>query len=276
MTGTGGSTGPLIAARGLFAGYGRVTIVRDLDLEVHPGEVVALVGPNGAGKTTTLLTLSGQLPALGGEVLFNGTATRAPLYQRARAGLGLISEQRPVLMTLTVLDNLRVSKCDIELARQLFPDLEPHFGRVVGLLSGGQQRMVALARILSRSPSVVLADELSLGLAPLVVDRLLAEVRAAADRGIGVLLVEQHVQKALNIADRVLVLRRGRIELSGRAADFRGRLDEIRAAYLTPLSADREPARSEVVDPDVTEPETAQPDVAEAGAWSSDRPDASP
>jgi len=183
------SGGALIAAKGLFAGYGKVTIVRDLNLEIHAGEVVALVGPNGAGKTTTLLTLSGQIPALGGEVHLNGVATKAPLHQRARAGLGLISEQRPVLMSLTVLENLRVSRSDVDLANELFPDLAAHLHRKVGLLSGGQQRMVALARILSRRPSVLLADELSLGLAPIIVDRLLAEVRAAADRGIGVLLV---------------------------------------------------------------------------------------
>jgi ABC-type branched-subunit amino acid transport system ATPase component len=227
---------PLIATRGLFAGYGKVTIVRDLNVEIYPGEVVALVGPNGAGKTTTLLTMSGQIPGLGGQVILHGSPTTAPLYQRARAGLGLISEQRPVLMGLTVLENLKVSKSNIELAAELFPDLHEHLGRKVGLLSGGQQRMVALARILSREPSVLLADELSLGLAPLVVDRLLREVRAAADRGIGVLLVEQHIQKALNIADRVIVLRRGRIELSGNAADFRNRLDAIQEAYFAPTA----------------------------------------
>jgi branched-chain amino acid transport system ATP-binding protein len=230
--------GPLIAARKLFAGYGRTTVVRELDLEVHPGEVVALVGPNGAGKTTTLLTMSGQIPALGGEVLFHGVPTTAPLYRCARAGLGLISEQRPVLMTLTVLENLKVSKCDIDMATELFPDLADHFSRRVGLLSGGQQRMVALARILSRSPSVVLADELSLGLAPLIVDRLLAEVRAAADRGVGVLLVEQHVRKAMQIADRLVVMRRGRVRLSGWTAELIDRIDEIQAAYLTPVRLD--------------------------------------
>jgi branched-chain amino acid transport system ATP-binding protein len=223
---------PLIAARSLSAGYGKVTIVRDLDLEVFPGEVVALIGPNGAGKSTTLRTLSGLQAPLGGEVYFAGSVSTSPLYRRARGGLGYISEQRPILMTLTVLENLRVGHCDVELALRLFPDLEPHLGRKVGLLSGGQQRMVALARILSREPSVVLADELSLGLAPLIVDRLLGEVRAAADRGIGVLLVEQHVRKALQIADRVVIMQRGRIQLSGRTSEFEGRFDEIRSAYF--------------------------------------------
>jgi sulfate-transporting ATPase len=223
---------PLLAARGLFAGYGKVTIVRELDLEVHAGEVVALIGPNGAGKSTTMRTLAGMQPALSGEVLLRGIPTTAPMHRRARAGVGYVSEQRPVLMSLTVQENLRVSRCRIDLALELFPDLEPHLGRNVGLLSGGQQRMVALARILGREPSVLLADELSLGLAPLIVDRLLREVRAAADRGIGVILVEQHVRKALGIADRIAVMRRGRIELTGATDDFIDRFDEIRAAYF--------------------------------------------
>jgi ABC-type branched-subunit amino acid transport system ATPase component len=228
----GSGTEPLVSARGLFAGYGKVTVVRDLDLDVYAGEVIALIGPNGAGKTTTLRTLSGLQPPLGGTILFDGSATTAPIHRRAREGLGYISEQRPVLMTLTVQENLRVSRSDTDLALELFPDLADHLGRKVGLLSGGQQRMVALARILARRPSVLLADELSLGLAPLIVDRLLAEVRAAADRGIGVLLVEQHVRKALQIADRVAVMRRGRIELTGPTSDFIDSFDEIRAAYF--------------------------------------------
>lgn len=223
----------VLEARGLTAGYGSsAVIVRDLDLNVAPGEVVALVGPNGAGKTTTILTLCGELTPLGGEVWMHGVPTTAPLHLRARQGLGLVTEERSVLMSMTVAENLRVGRCDRERVRALFPELEEHMGRRVGLLSGGQQQMLALARALARDTSVLLADELSLGLAPIVVDRLLRAVRAAADAGVGVLIVEQHVHKAMEIADRVYVMRRGHIEMSGTTAELRDRVEEIQASYL--------------------------------------------
>jgi sulfate-transporting ATPase len=222
----------VLEARGLRAGYGSVEIVRDLNLHVDDGEVVALLGPNGAGKTTTISTLSGQLSVLGGEVRLFGAPTSAPLQVRARQGLGLVSQERAVLMQLTARENLRVSRCDIDRAVALFPELEPHLDRRVGLLSGGQQQMLALARSLARQCRLLLVDELSLGLAPLVVDRLLRSVRAAADDGTAVLLVEQHVHKALSIADRVLVMARGTIALEGNARDLADRLDDIQDAYL--------------------------------------------
>ena len=143
----------VLEATGVRAGYGKVEIVRDLNLRVDPGEVVALLGPNGAGKTTTLLTLSGELPALGGEVRFLGDVTTAPLHVRARKGLAVVSQERAVLMDLTTTENLRVSRCDIARAVALFPELEPHMTRRVGLLSGGQQQMLALGALsLARMP----------------------------------------------------------------------------------------------------------------------------
>jgi branched-chain amino acid transport system ATP-binding protein len=223
----------VLEARGLTAGYGRESvIVRDLDLAVAAGEVVALLGPNGAGKTTTLLTLCGELPALGGDVWWRGAPTSAPFFRRARQGLGLVTEQRAVLMSMTVAENLRVSRCDRARALGLFPELGEHLNRRAGLLSGGQQQMLALARALARDTALLLVDELSLGLAPLVVDRLLDAVRAAADAGVGVLLVEQHVHKAMQVADRAYVMRRGRIRLSGTTAELRGRVEEIETSYL--------------------------------------------
>jgi len=223
----------LLQTRGLWAGYGKIAVVRDLSLEVNPGEVVALLGPNGAGKSTTIMTLAGELDALRGEVLLLGAATKAPLHRRSRAGLGLVSEERCVLMRLTVAENLRVNRGDAKHALELFPELEEHLPRQVGMLSGGQQQMLALARALSRRPKVLLLDELSLGLAPMIVNRLLDAVRAAADEGIGVLLVEQHIHKALTIADRAYILRRGEVQLEGNADEIRDRIDEIQNLYMT-------------------------------------------
>ena len=223
----------VLQAKGLDAGYGRTTVVRDLDLDVAPGEVVALIGPNGAGKTTTLMTLGGALTPLSGDVWLGGAVCTAPLHRRARAGVALVTEQRAVLMTLTVAQNLRVAGVGVERAVDLFPELCDHLKRRVGDLSGGQQQMLAMARALGQDPKVLLADELSLGLAPLVVDRLLEAVRAAADTGVGVVLVEQHVTKALQVADRVLLMQRGRVELDCPAAELAGRELEVQAGYLS-------------------------------------------
>ena len=227
---------PLLEVRELRAGYGTIEVVHGLDLAVHPGEVVALLGPNGAGKTTTLSTVSGELAPLGGEVRLLDCDAKDPLHIRARKGLAMVTQERAVLMDLTTAENLKVSRCDPDRAVELFPELEEHLDRRVGLLSGGQQQMLALARCLAREARLLLVDELSLGLAPIVVDRLLRAVRAAADGGIGVLLVEQHVHKALAVADRVVVLRRGLVELTGSAAELRDRVDEIQAAYLQPVA----------------------------------------
>ncbi len=204
-----------------------------LDLHVMPGEIVALLGPNGAGKTTTLLTLAGELAPLGGAIRFDGSADRRRIHQRARAGLGFVTEERSVFMGLTTAENLRVGRGDTEYALELFPELRRRLKVPAGLLSGGEQQMLTLGRVLSRRPRLLFANELSLGLAPLAVDRLLAAVRRAADGGVGVLLVEQHVRKVLRIADRGLVMRRGTVDLTGSAAELAGRLGDIEASYLS-------------------------------------------
>jgi branched-chain amino acid transport system ATP-binding protein len=223
----------LLEARGLSAGYGGQPVVRDVDLQIQPGEVVCLLGPNGAGKTTTLLTLSGVLPSIQGEVLMDGVVTRAPLHRRAALGLGFVTEERSVFKGLSCRDNLRCGGGSVEGALAYFPELASRLSVRGGLLSGGEQQMLSLGRALSRKPRVLLADELSLGLAPIVLDRLLAAVRGAADeQHTGALIVEQHVRQALRYADRILLMSRGRIQMAIPAAEALERIDEIEAAYL--------------------------------------------
>jgi ABC-type branched-subunit amino acid transport system ATPase component len=223
----------VVAARGLTAGYGGTPAIHDIDLEARAGEVVVLLGANGAGKTTTLLALAGDIAPISGTISFHGDDRRRRLHQRARSGLGFLTEERCVFMQLTGWQNLKLGRGRPEAALAVFPELEEHLGKKVGLMSGGQQQMLALGRVLASEPRVLLADELSLGLAPMVVERLLAAVRAAADSGVAVILVEQHVRQALTIADRVHVLRRGRIVMSGDADDLRGDADAIAAHYIT-------------------------------------------
>lgn len=232
-----GNRASLIEAKGLSAGYGKMAIVRDVDIRVEAGEVVALFGANGAGKTTTLLTLAGELAPMDGEVRFLGRPTTSPMHVRCRNGLGYVTEERSVIMHLSVADNLKLARVPKAVACEYFPALEPILRRKAGLCSGGEQQMIALARVLGRNPKVLLVDELSLGLAPIVVANLLQTVRAAAvERGIGVLLVEQHVRQALKITDRAYVMERGRIALSGTTEEVVTQLDKIESAYLSSAS----------------------------------------
>jgi branched-chain amino acid transport system ATP-binding protein len=222
----------VLEARGLAVGYGALPVIHELDLVVRRGEVVALLGVNGAGKTTTVRALAGDLRPSAGQVWFNGAVTTAPLHRRAKQGMRLITEERSVFMSLSAADNLRLGKQEQSRCLELFPELERLLNRHAGLLSGGEQQMLTLARALAADPVVLLADELSLGLAPLVVERLLAAVRAAADRGTAVLLVEQQVRNALEVADRAYVLSGGRVALEGPTSGLRGRIAEIEETYL--------------------------------------------
>jgi branched-chain amino acid transport system ATP-binding protein len=225
---------PVLQARNLSAGYGPQPVIHAVDLVVRPGEIVGLLGANGAGKTTTLLTLAGELPPLTGEVMIDGTVTTAPLHRRARQGLMFVTEEKSVFMGLSARDNLRVADVDIGVALELFPELERLLGVPAGLLSGGEQQILTLARALSRRPRVLLADELSMGLAPLVVKRLFEAVLRAAEReGTAVLLVEQHVRKALEYCDRAYVMHRGCIELMGTSPELLAQISDIEDHYLT-------------------------------------------
>jgi branched-chain amino acid transport system ATP-binding protein len=222
---------PGIELRGVSAGYNGQPIVHDIDLTVSHGEIVALFGANGAGKTTTLLTIAGEVQPLRGQVLIHGSAQTQSLYQAAKGGLALLTDDRAIFAPLSVRDNLRLGRGSVESALEFFPELEPHLNRRAGLLSGGQQQMLSLGRILASEPKVILADELSLGLAPLVVRRLLEALRAAALSGVAVLLVEQHVPVALEFADRACVLTQGRIALTSPVADIDP--DTISELYLS-------------------------------------------
>jgi branched-chain amino acid transport system ATP-binding protein len=223
---------PVLEAKQLCVGYGAVEVVKDVDLVVHAGEVVALLGVNGAGKTTIVRALSGQLKPSGGEVWLKGRPTTAPLHKRVRDGMRLITEDRSVFMGLTTAENLRLGGQSREACLEVFPELERLLHRRAGLLSGGEQQMLTLARALAAQPTVLLADELSLGLAPLICVRLLAALRAAADRGAGVLLVEQRARDALAVADRAYVISHGQVAVSGSASELAGRIEEIESTYL--------------------------------------------
>jgi branched-chain amino acid transport system ATP-binding protein len=212
---------PLLQTRNLQAGYQGRAVVQGANLVVHPGEVVCLLGPNGAGKTTTLLTIAGELAPVDGLVMLSNVPTFTPMYQRVRdGGIGLVTEERLVFTKMSTRDNLRIGGGSVEAALALFPELESRLSVRGGMLSGGEQQMLALARALSRKPALLLADELSLGLAPLIVDRLLSAVRTAADeQGTGALIVEQHARKALKYADRMYLMARGQILLELPAAE---------------------------------------------------------
>jgi branched-chain amino acid transport system ATP-binding protein len=231
-------TEEVLAATDVSAGYFGRPVVSGLNLNVHRGEVVALLGANGAGKSTTILTLAGDLKPMSGTITFAGDTRQSTLSQRASHGLALITDDRAVFPQLTALENLRVGRCNISLALDLFPELQPLLRRRAGLLSGGEQGMLTVARALARRPTVLLADELSLGLAPMIVKRLHAALRSAADElGVACLIVEQHVSLALQVADRAYVMNAGRVVLEGEASELLSRIDELEQAYLTTASA---------------------------------------
>jgi branched-chain amino acid transport system ATP-binding protein len=233
---------PALEIAGLTVGYGGALAVQDLSLTVGPGEVVALVGANGAGKTTTLLAVSGLLRRQSGAVTVLGGNVglrSSGAWRLARAGLAHVPEDRGLSPDLTVGEHLRLAagrRPDPGALRQVaewFPALEPLARRRAGLLSGGEQQMLALARALVRRPRLLLVDELSLGLAPIVVQQLLPVVRrVATETGAGVLVVEQHVGMVLSVADTALLLSRGRTLAAGPAADLAARPELIESGYL--------------------------------------------
>jgi branched-chain amino acid transport system ATP-binding protein len=235
---------PLLALEDLHTGYLGIPAVRKLSLTVGAGEVVALLGPNGAGKTTTLSTIAGLLEPISGSIRLGGEeiAGRAA-YRLARLGLSLVPEDRALFSGLTVRENLRLARGERALPQdellEILPELEKCLGRKAGVLSGGEQQMLAVGRALISRPKLLLVDEMSLGLAPVIVERLLPVLRRVAEQiGAGVLFVEQHISMALDVADRAYVLNHGELVLEGEAAQLRGRRDLVEASYLGETTID--------------------------------------
>jgi branched-chain amino acid transport system ATP-binding protein len=236
----------LLKVSGLSARYGPVHALRDVSLDVRAGELVALIGANGAGKSTLLRTIAGLLAPTAGRVAVDGRDVTGQAPEALlRAGVALVPERRRIFGDLTVLDNLELGgyalprgrdfasrlAAGVEAAYDRFPVLRRRSGQLAGTLSGGEQQMLAIGRALMTGPRLLLCDEPSLGLAPLVVQeimRLLAALRAA---GTTILLVEQNARLALRFADRAYVLEVGRVALSGASADLLAD-DQLKAAYL--------------------------------------------
>jgi branched-chain amino acid transport system ATP-binding protein len=230
----------LLEVAGLTAGYGRVPALHDIELSVAEGEIVALVGSNGAGKTTLLRAISGLVTPTGGKIRFAGQdITRQRVESVIRQGLAHVPEGRRLFAGLPVRDNLRLGgwasrTTDIDRVLALFPQLVGRLKQVAGTLSGGEQQMCAIARGLMNRPKLIMIDELSLGLAPLVLDEILTRLPDIAAGGTAVLLVEQDVDAALSVSTRGYVLETGTIALSGTSLQLRAN-PRIQHAYLGEL-----------------------------------------
>jgi ABC-type branched-subunit amino acid transport system ATPase component len=222
----------LVNARAITSGYQGVPVLRDVSISVAEGEFVLLAGPNGAGKSTLCMTLSGALPLMGGDIEIAGEGTTVPMYQRARDGVGILPERRSIFNDLTVEENLLLGRGRVDRALEYFPELSKRRKVKAGLLSGGEQQMLALGRVLAATPRIVLMDELSLGLAPIVVDRLMNALDDAVADGAGVLLIEQHVRVALEHCHRAYFINRGQITFEGPGSELASDRARLRELYL--------------------------------------------
>lgn len=231
----------MLTARRLNVCYGQAHILRDISLDVAPGEVVLLLGRNGAGKSTTLKSLMGLLPLAGGEVMFRGERIDGLRpYQIAQRGLGYVPEDRRIFTDLTVSENLEVGRqparsgfpgWTVEQLYKLFPNLAELSSRPASQMSGGEQQMLTIARTLMGNPACVLLDEPSEGLAPVIVDAMIAVVQAMKSQGLAVLLSEQNLRFASDVADRAYIIEKGIIRFSGGVSELEGN-DAIRNACL--------------------------------------------
>ena len=223
-------------------GYDGSAVARDVELAVDHGRILAVLGPNGAGKTTLLLTLAGFLPPIAGTIALDGRLVRPGSARRMnRAGVILVPDTRALFTQLTTLENLRAARrahrragTTVDAVLEVFPALRERARVRAGMLSGGEQQMLALARVLVQDPAVLLIDEMSMGLAPVVVESLMPMLRTIADdNGAAIVLVEQHVQLALDVADEAIVLVHGYVALRERAELLRGDRSRLEAAYLS-------------------------------------------
>lgn len=241
----------MLSIADVTSGYGTTTVLRGVSLEVRRGQVMALLGPNGAGKTTLLRTIAGVVGPTSGMVTLNGVdVTRLAPHRRADAGLCLIPEGRGIFRSLTVAENIRL-QCPagashaserLERALTVFPALRDRLRRVAGTLSGGQQQMLALARAYITDPKIILLDEISMGLAPIVVDEMFRAMQELADTGVSMLLVEQYVTRAVKMSDSVVLLNKGEVAYRGLSAE----LDEqtLLRGYLWGETKREGPARA--------------------------------
>ncbi|MEQ1527101.1 MAG: ABC transporter ATP-binding protein [Gallionella sp.] len=232
----------MLEVRDLQVAYGGIQAVKGISLQIAPGELVALIGSNGAGKTTTLKTLAGLLQPLSGEILYHGNSLKnIAAHQRVSMGIALVPEGRGVFARLTVAENLQMgaysrndkNEIATDLARmyELFPRLAERKDQLAGTLSGGEQQMVAMARALMSRPRLLMLDEPSMGLAPLMVKKIFDTIRDIAAQGMSILLVEQNAKLALQVAQRGYVMESGAITLSGAANELLGS-DAVQRAYL--------------------------------------------
>jgi branched-chain amino acid transport system ATP-binding protein len=228
---------PTLVLRDVQASYGDTVVLRKVSLEVPPRAVVALLGPNGAGKTTVMRLVSGTLKPVSGTIVLNGVdVTHMPAHRRASSGVCLIPEGRGIFRSLSVRENLELfrptSSRDIAVDEvlEVFPVLAARLSQVAGTLSGGEQQMLALSRAFFTKPTIVLVDEVSIGLAPKIVDQIFEILRRLSSEGVSLLIVEQYVRRALELASTVYLLNRGEVVLSGSTQDVK--YEDVADAYL--------------------------------------------
>jgi len=233
---------PILQLRDVKVAYGAIEAVKGIDLELAAGELVSLIGANGAGKTTTLNAIAGTLGISAGELLYDGKRIeKLPAHKRLRQGLALVPEGRGIFTRLTVEENLRMGaycrrdneaiEADMERVFTMLPRVKERLQQVAGTLSGGEQQMVAIGRALLSRPRLLLLDEPSMGLAPLVVEKIFEVIRSVAAEGVTILLVEQNANLALEFSQRAYVMESGTITLTGSGADLLAD-PKVRAAYL--------------------------------------------